>query len=326
MFSGKKIVIAGGSGFIGQATAARWGLDNDVSILTRGPGHEPNNAYNSNASINVRYLQWDARSQGDWAASLKGADMLINLSGKSVNCRYTPKNKREILISRVHATDALGEAVRACPIPPKLWINAASATIYRHAQDRPQDEASGEMHNDFSVQVCKEWEAAFFAQTTPYTRKVALRTAIVLGHGGVLVPFKRLALAGLGGHQGSGRQMFSWIHINDLCRIIEWNADRPEEEGVYNASAPGPVTNDEFMQTLRTTLNIPFGLPAPALLLRIGALLIGTETELLLKSRWVIPARLIGEGFVFQYPRIENALADLLADEQIKESHVRASA
>ena len=325
MFSGKKIVIAGGSGFIGRAMAARWAADNEVTILTRELSGEANNAYDQGESLNVRYARWDAKTVEGWAAALKGADVLINLSGKSVNCRYTPRNRRAILSSRVDATEALGAAIEACPIPPKLWINAASATIYRHAEDRPQDEATGEMHNDFSVQVCKAWEAAFFAQKTPYTRKVALRMAIVLGHGGVLVPYKRLALAGLGGHQGNGRQMFSWIHIDDLCRMVEWLADRPESEGVYNASAPTPVCNEAFMQSIRATLNVPFGLPAPAVLLRMAAMVIGTEVELLLKSRWVIPARLSSEGFVFQYPRIDKAVADLLNDGRVKHSNAAAN-
>jgi uncharacterized protein (TIGR01777 family) len=323
MFYQKKIVIAGGSGFIGQAMAERWAADNEVVILTRGL-NAGNNAYGSRQFANVQYVEWDARSTGSWTSVIKGADVLINLCGKSVNCRYTTGNRQAILTSRIQSTRALGAAIRQCTKPPKLWINAGSATIYRHATDRPQDEATGEMHNDFSVQVCKAWEAAFNAQSTPYTRKVVLRTAIVLGDGGVLVPFKRLVLTGLGGHQGDGRQMFSWIHIEDLCRMVAWIADHPEEEGIYNASAPGPVSNRAFMQELRKVLGVSFGLPAPACLLRIGAWIIGTETELLLKSRWVLPARLLREGFEFLYPDIQKAMKNLLIDEPVIESHSHA--
>ncbi len=325
MISNKKIVIAGGSGFIGRAMAARWSADNEVIILTRSLGGAQDNSYGGRQSGTVREITWDAQTIGPWTDTLKGADILLNLSGKSVNCRYTAANKRAILESRVRATNVLGAAVKACTRPPKLWINAASATIYRHAEDRPQDEAGGEIHNDFSVQVCKAWEAAFDAHSLPYTRKAALRMAIVLGQGGVLVPFRRLATAGLGGRQGSGRQMFSWIHIDDLCRIVEWLEQKDEATGTYNASAPGPVPNERFMQELRRALNIPAGLPAPAWMIRIGAGLIGTEAELLLKSRWVIPTRLLNEGFAFRYPGIREALADLLENKAIQESSLPAN-
>lgn len=318
MFRQLKIVIAGGSGFMGSAMAARWASENSVTILSRQQRKGSNNSYLRQATrvSGVQYLYWDGQTLGPWAAALDGADLLINLTGKSVNCRYHAANRAAILNSRVTATSVLGAAVQQCVMPPALWVNASSATIYRHAEDRPQDEATGEQHNDFSVQVCKAWESTFNAITLPHTRKAILRSAIVLGRGGVLVPYARLARLGLGGPQGSGRQMFSWIHIVDVCRILEWLWDHPEQDGVFNASAPGPVTNTVFMHDVRKALGIPFGLPAPEGLLRLGGRIIGTEPELLLKSRWVLPSRLLAAGFDFSYPDLPAALHHLLCQPQ----------
>jgi uncharacterized protein (TIGR01777 family) len=210
------------------------------------------------------------------------------------------------------ATTILGAAIKQTSKPPSLWINGGSATIYRHATDKPQDEYTGEMHNDFSVQVCKAWEQSFNVIELPDTRKVILRMAIVFGKGGVLVPYSRLVKFGLGGKQGNGKQMFSWIHIADLISIVEWLYKNNNANGTYNASAPNPVSNNEMMHEIRKCLGILFGLPAPAWLLKIGAQLIGTETELLLKSRWVVPARLLKEGYTFKYPSLPTALKDIL--------------
>jgi uncharacterized protein (TIGR01777 family) len=267
----------------------------------------------------VRYVYWDAQHTGDWVQYLEGSDVLINLAGRSVNCRYTEARKQEIMESRVAATRVLGEALQELKQPPALWVNGASATIYRHADDRAQDEFTGEIENDFSVQVCKAWEHAFAQATVPHTRKAVLRMAIVLGSGGALVPYRRLVNLGLGGKHGTGRQMFSWIHETDLCRIVEWLYDHPGQSGVYNAAAPGPVSNSRLMMLLRRLLHRPFGLPAPEWLLQLGAGIIGTETELLLKSRWVLPARLLQQGFVFAYPELENALRQIIShDSKIK--------
>jgi uncharacterized protein (TIGR01777 family) len=314
----KKIIIAGGTGFIGQALAARWGKDNRILILGRQGAGAHNNAYGHQAltaaeGYHITYWRWDGqRVETHWAKEIEGCDLVINLAGRSVNCRYSPRNRQQILDSRVNATKAIGQAIREATMPPKLWINAASATIYRHAQDRPQDEYTGEPGTGFSVQVCQSWEMAFFELRTPFTRKIALRTAITLGEGGVLVPYRRLINWGLGGRQGSGRQMYSWVHIEDIGRSIEWFLDHPELEGIYNMAAPGPITNTCFMATLRKLMGRRFGLPAPAWLLKLGAALIGTETELVLKSRWVLPTKLEQTGFRFQYPRLEEALAAIL--------------
>jgi uncharacterized protein (TIGR01777 family) len=314
----KKIIIAGGSGFIGQALAARWGKDNRILILGRQDTQAHNNSYGRKAltaaeGYHITHWRWDGyQVEPHWAKEIEGCDLVINLAGRSVNCRYNRRNRQEILESRVNATKAIGQAIREATMPPKLWLNAASATIYRHAQDRPQDECTGEPGSGFSVQVCQSWEKAFFEQRTPFTRKIALRTAITLGEGGVLVPYRRLIRWGLGGRQGSGRQMYSWVHVEDIGRAVEWFFDHPELEGVYNIAAPGPVTNNCFMATLRKLEGRCFGLPAPTWLLKLGAALIGTETELLLKSRWVIPTKLEQTGFRFRYPQLDEALAAIL--------------
>jgi len=315
MFQNKKIVIAGGSGYIGQAMAARWSAGNDIIVLTRNAGNKADNTYgHRHNAARLRYVHWDAQHPGAWQQELEGCDVLINLAGRSVNCRYNEARKKEILESRVAATRVLGEALQLLKQSPALWVNGASATIYRHADDHPQDEFTGEMENDFSVQVCKAWEQAFAAAVVPHTRKAALRMAIVLGKGGALVPYMRLVKMGLGGRHGCGRQMFSWVHETDLCRMVEWLYDHPEQEGVYNAAAPGPVSNAVLMQLLRRSLHRPFGLPAPEWLLQLGAGIIGTETELLLKSRWVVPARLLQAGFEFEYPALEDALRQIISD------------
>jgi uncharacterized protein (TIGR01777 family) len=291
----KKIVIAGGSGFIGQALTARWSKENRVVILGRTTG-----------------VRWDGeRVEPHWSKEIDGCDIVVNLAGRTVNCRYTRRNRKEILDSRLNSTKAIGQAVREATVPTKLWVNMSSATIYRNAKDRAQDEFTGEVENDFSVQVCKCWEAAFFGERTPFTRKVAIRTAITLGNGGALVPLRRLTAMGLGGRQGSGNQMFSWVHVEDIGRAIEWFLEHPELEGAFNICAPTPVTNSRFMAALRRSMGRRIGLPAPAWLLKVGAALIGTETELLLKSRWVLPTRIQQSGFAFAYPQLEKALDHL---------------
>ncbi len=312
----KKIVIAGGSGFIGRNIAAWFATNNEVVILSRQTKDAVNNAYSSRdlptaESKNIRLVQWQTGSE-DWRQEIDGCDLVINLAGKSVNCRYTAKNKSEIINSRVDTTRAIGKAIAAAVQPPKLWINAASATIYRHATDRPQDELTGEMHHDFSVQVCRLWEKTFFDQRTPFTRKVAFRMAITLGAGGVMVPYFNLIKFGLGGKQGSGQQMYSWVHITDVCRSIEFAWNNTQLEGAVNVSAPNPVTNKTFMQLLRRATGARLGLPAPAWMLKIGAAVIGTETELILKSRWVVPTLLLQNGFTFSYPKLEDAFTEIV--------------
>jgi uncharacterized protein (TIGR01777 family) len=310
----KKIIIAGGTGFIGQRLAKYFCDSNRIVILTRQLPDQQNNAYQSSLiqHANIEYVKWDGKNLGTWALSFMNADVVINLAGKSVNCRYNEKNKQEIFDSRTNATKAIGEAIRTIHNPPTLWINAASATIYRHAEDRPQDEYTGEHHNDFSVQVCKLWEKTFYEEQTPQTRKVALRMAITLGDGGVMVPYFNLLKFGLGGHQGSGKQMYSWVHIEDVCRAVDWIYNHPEMNGTYNIASPFPVRNNEFMKTLRNVSGAKISLPAFKWMLRIGAKLIGTETELILKSRWVVPTKMLESGFEFKYAELNNALQNIV--------------
>ncbi|MBA9078239.1 TIGR01777 family oxidoreductase [Rufibacter quisquiliarum] len=297
-----KIIIAGGSGFIGQLLSQHFtGKGDEVILLTRKP---------SARQTPARHVQWDATHLGPWVQHLEKADVLINLTGKSVNCRYTQKNRRAIISSRVNATQVLGEAVRQLQSPPPLWVNAASATIYRHALDGPQDELTGEVGTGFSVEVCTKWENAFYSQHTPGTRKIGLRLAIVLAQGGGVMPYYlNLARFGLGGRQGNGLQCFSWIHAQDLINSLEFLIQHEELEGDFNLAAPRPVPNHLFMQTVRNALGRGFGLRARKWMLEVGAWLLRTETELLLKSRWVAPARLLQAGYRFQVNTIEEAVA-----------------
>lgn len=323
----KKIIIAGGTGFIGRALANYFAPDNNVVILTRNI-KATNNAF-SKFSIdeslgNVRLAQWNGKDVEEWATEIDGSDMVINLSGKSVNCRYTAKNKQEIFDSRTYSTKAIGDAIKNSVVPPKLWINAASATIYRHATDKPQDEYNGEMHDDFSVQVCKLWEKALFDQRTPFTRKVAFRTAITLGEGGVMKPYLNLVKFGLGGRQGSGKQMDSWVHVEDVCRAVDFMFEQHELEGVFNLSAPNPVTNNVFMETVRQATGHIIGLPAYEWMLKIGAFIIGTEPELILKSRWVMPTKLLEAGFTFKYPELTDAIDNIIKKVPTKSYHLFA--
>ena len=295
-----RIIISGGSGFLGQSLARFFTERGDqVSIISRSRFNYP-----------VKQISWS--DSEEILNALEGSDVLINLAGKSVNCRYTEKNRQEILDSRVATTRKLGTWLKTLANPPKAWLNASTATIYRHAEDRPMTEANGEIGDDFSMNVAKAWEAEFFSYEIKGMRQVAMRTSIVMGNsGGAFIPLKRLTKLGLGGKMGTGTQMVSWIHIEDFCRAVAWIIDHPELEGPVIITAPNPVTNAVQMKVLRNALKVPFGLPATQTLLRIGALLIGTETELILKSRWVLPEKLQHSGFNFAYPEIQEAFFDL---------------
>lgn len=312
-----KFILAGGSGFIGNALTNYFGADNEIVILSRSSKSNVNNAFREfelkeEARKNLRFVYWDGQHTDAWCKEIDGANLVINLSGKSVNCRYNERNKKEIFDSRVNATKAIGEAISKAVVPPQLWINAASATIYKHATTQAWDEYNGEYENDFSVQVCKLWEKTFFEQRTAFTRKVALRMAVTLGTGGVMIPYLNLCKCGLGGKQGTGKQMFSWVHEEDICRVVEFMWQHKEPEGVFNVSSPNPVNNETFMRLLRKSAGHTCGLPAYEWMLNIGALLIGTETELLLKSRWVLPTKLLEKGFIFRYNNIEEAFQNII--------------
>ena len=290
-------VVAGASGYVGQHL--RRALDAEgIRVRTIGRG----------AGADARW--GDDRGL---TAVLDGADLLVNLAGRSVSCRYSKRNADAILSSRTETTAALGRALARADDPPALWVNASTGTIYRDARDRPQDEATGELGTGFSVAVARAWEHELFAAPAPI-RKVALRMAIVLGSGGgALNPFIDLARTGFGGRMGSGTQVFSWVHVDDVVRAILHLHAVPAIAGPVNVATPHPVRNAELMAAVRATFGRSHGLPLPAGLLELGARVIRTETELVLKSRWVHPGVLLDSGFSFAYPLLPEALAAIAA-------------
>lgn len=303
-----RIVIPGGAGYLGGFLVEHFArLGWEVVVLTRQPVAPISGA---------RSVAWDGRARGDWARELDGAAALVNLAGRSVNCRYHAHNRAVIYASRLESTRVLGAALAACSAPPPVWVNASSATIYRHALDRPMDERTGELGSGFSVDVCRKWEQTLWDAPTPATRKVALRSALVLGpgKGGALHPLHRLACLGLGGPMAGGRQWVSWVHAADFAGAVAWVVGCEALSGPINCASSHPVPNREFMRTLRRVCGRPFGLPAARWMLELGAFVLGTETELLLKSRWVVPTLLLESGFRFRYPELEPALHALLAE------------
>ncbi|MEQ9165779.1 MAG: TIGR01777 family oxidoreductase [Fulvivirga sp.] len=299
-----KMVIAAGTGYLGRVLIKHFKSKvNEVIILARGAHSDYDN---------VKFIQWDAINLGHWTTSLEGADALINLTGKSVDCRYNEGNKALIYSSRLLSTEILGRAISKCINPPKVWVNASSATIYRHSLDKQMDEEDGEIGEGFSVDVCQKWEAAFNQAKTPFTNKITARIGIVLGkEGGAFIPLKKIVKCGLGGNMGKGNQYFSWIHEDDFASVIEHFITN-NRMGIYNVTAPSPIRNKDLMRLLRDKLGVNIGLHNPKFLLEIGAFLMSTETELLLKSRNVIPARLLNEGFTFKYNKLEQALDNLI--------------
>ena len=300
----RKIILAGGSGYLGKVLASYYkDKATNIIVLSRSKREDREN---------IRFVLWDGVNKGPWVQELEGADLLINLCGKNVNCRYTEKNRKAILRSRIEPTKLLGEVIADLSEPPACWIQLASATIYRHAEDHFQDEDQGATGTGFSVDVCKAWEETFWNCKIPRTKKVLLRVGIVLGRSdGVMPRLKNLVKWGMGGRQGNGRQYISWIHEQDLARITEWVVENGNEGDTYNATSPEAIQNADLMKLLRQTYGIPFGLPAPQWLLEAGALLIGTETELILKSRWVYPGLLLKKGFQFHFAKAEHAIHEI---------------
>jgi uncharacterized protein len=310
-----RIVIPGGHGHLGLLLSQHFsGLGHDVTTLTRD--------LHRGAETPWKRVGWDGQNLGDWVDALADADVLINLVGRSVDCRYNSKNRQQILQSRVQSTAVLGQAIQALGRAPRLWLNASTATIYRHSYDRNMDEFTGELGGEehdapaswgFSVEVAKEWEKAFFAAPTPQTRKVALRAAMVMSleAGGLFEMLSRLVRMGLGGTWGSGLQYMSWIHEEDFCRSVEFLIEHEGIEGAVNLAAPNPVSNEEFLFVLRDAWGIDYGLKLREWMLNVGALLLRTETELLLKSRRVVPGVLQQNGFEFSFPEWPVAALDL---------------
>lgn len=302
----KKIILAGGTGTMGLILQGHFAEQGDeVVVLTRRPGLKQH--------AKARVAAWDGRTLGAWANELDDADVLINLAGRSVDCRYTAANKALILNSRVDATRVLHEAVAACTNPPALWINLSSATVYRHAEDRPMDEATGELGTDFSPQVVLAWEKEFFKHQRSGVRQVAVRCAIVFSNGGGALPrFVDLVRLGLGGHHGSGTQYVSWVHEADVAQFFQWLIDSPAVDGIINLAAPNPLPERELMRSLRQRLKPVVAFNIPEWMLGIGAVLLRTETELVLKSRRVVSTRAQALGYAFRHERITSALDDLL--------------
>lgn len=309
-----KIIIPGGSGQLGQVLAR--GLQqasHEVVILTRKPTMQ-----------SWRTVQWDGETLGNWAGEFEGADAVINLAGQSVNCRYTSENRKIIIESRIKSTRVVGDAIAQAWKPPPVWLQASTATIYAHRYDAPNDETTGIIGGSepnapdtwrFSIDVATEWERALKESPTPNTRRVAMRTAIVM-HPNSGSPFDiilRLVRFGLGGQAGDGRQYMSWIHDQDFVRAVLWLIEHEDLEGPVNLAAPNPLTNAEFMRTLRAAWGVAFGLPAFEWMLELGAFMLNSETELILKSRRVIPTKLMQSGFEFQFPNWSDAAKELCA-------------
>jgi len=308
-----RIVIPGGSGQVGRVLARHFQeRGHHITILTRGPH-----------TAQWQTVHWDGRNPGLWTQYLEGADVCINLTGRSVNCRYTAENREEIYNSRIRSTRLLGEVIAGLADPPWIWLNASTATIYRHALDGAMDEATGQLGGNepdapntwkFSIRVARDWEEALFGAPTPRTRKVAMRSAITFSPapGNAFAILSNLVRLGLGGKQGNGRQFVSWIHETDFARAVEFLIYREYLDGPVNIASPNPLPNREFMEVLRDAWGMPNGLPAPAPLLELAAFFMRTETELVLKSRRVVPGRLLDEGFEFQFPTWPEAAADLV--------------
>jgi len=308
-----RIVLTGGSGQMGTLLARHFDEQgHQVVVIARSVQAAP-----------WRVVEWDGATLGDWCSELERADLLINLAGRSVNCRYTPANRKAIKDSRVQSTLLLGRAIARLAHPPRVWMNASTATIYRHALDRAMDEETGEIGGNerdcpsswrFSIDVATSWEEAFFSAVAPRTRKIALRSAMTMSpdRGGIFAELLRLVRLGLGGTAGSGDQYVSWIHEVDFIRSIEFLMAHEQLEGPVNLAAPNPLPNRDFMRALRRAWGTRVGLPAPRPLLELGAVFLRTETELILKSRRVVPGRLLRGGFEFQFPEWPGAARDLV--------------
>jgi len=313
--TGKKlrIVIPGGSGHVGCTLARHFHEHgHDVVVLSRGTSSFP-----------WRTVHWDGVQAGAWVKDLDGADVVINLAGRSVNCRYTPKNRRAIMDSRIESTRAIGEAIACAGHPPALWMNASTATIYRHALDRAMDEATGAIGGGetgtpsswrFSIDVARAWEQAFFDIPAPRTRKVALRSAMIMSPeaGGIFATLHALVRARLGGRAATGEQYISWIHETDFLRAVDLLIARSDISGCVNVCSPEPLPNQAFMKILREACGVRLGLPASRWMLQAGAWFLRTETELILKSRRVEPRRLLEMGFQFEFPQWPKAASDLM--------------
>ena len=298
----KTILIAGGTGFIGKTLEEHFSNKGyTVKILSRNPKRE-------------NEIYWDAKTMNaSWIFHLENLDVLINLTGKTINCRFTDANKKAIKDSRVVSTQLLGQAIDTCKNPPKAWMNSSTTSIYKESFTTEMTDDNTDYGNDFESEVATVWEKAFYKSENPKTRKIVLRTSIVLGNNeGAFVPLKKLTQFGLGGKQGNGKQKVSWIHETDFARAVDFLINNEDASGPFNLCVPEPTDNKTMMQTFRKVLGVPFGLSHPKILLEIGAFFMQTETELILKSRNVVPKKLLESGFKFQFPTIASAIKNLI--------------
>jgi uncharacterized protein len=313
----KPIVLAGGSGLIGRLLAQHFTAQgHPVVVLTRGKERRAHG---------IEYRTWDPENPIELHRELDGAHAVIGLAGASVDRRYNAAGKWNILHSRLSSTLAIGDAIARCTEPPEVWVQLSTATIYRHAEERPMDQYTGELGTGFSVEVARSWEALANSFDLPHTRTTLLRCAMVMSQlGGVLPKLVQFTRMGLGGRHGSGDQYMSWIHGQDLCRAVQHILDRPDAAGVYDVAAPEPTRDGYLMAQLRARFTPLLALPQPKWLLELGAFFMRTETELLLKSRRVVPTRLLREGFTFRYPGITSALLHSLGGSRNLEQHEAA--
>lgn len=309
-----KAVIPGGSGHIGSLLSRTFGADgHEIVVLSRNPTFNPS----------AKVVQWDGRTEGGWVEEVDGADVVINLAGRSVNCRYNKHNLTQMLRSRVESTEAVGAAIAQATRPPQVWLQASTATIYAHSDGPPNDE-EGEIGGNeanvpaywaFSVDIARAWERALADAATPGTRKLALRTAILMGteRGGAFDLLARLTRVGLGGPLGGGQQYMSWIHEFDFVEALQFLIEHDDLDGPVNLAAPAPLPQREFMEELRRAMGVRIGLPATKLMVEIGAFALRTDPELIMKSRRVVPGRLPERGFVFKYPTWPEAAPELVS-------------
>jgi uncharacterized protein (TIGR01777 family) len=299
----KRIILAGGSGFVGHALAPiLLAKGCEVIVLGRGAARRKDG---------IDHQQWDGKTIGGWASALEGAEAVVNLTGKNINCRHTAENRREITRSRVDSVRALGEAITRCATPPKVFVQTSGVGYFGDTGAKVADE-DAPLGSDFPAEVCRQWEGAFDALDLPATRKVVFRLGVVLGRdGGALPVLEKLTRWFLGGAVGSGRQFISWIHVADIVRMFASAIEQPELAGLFNATAPAPVTNSEFMRELRHALHRPWSPPVPAPFVRAGAWLMGSDGGLALLSSRCAPRRFLEQGFQFQFPNLRDALANL---------------
>lgn len=308
-----KVVIPGGSGQVGQLLARHFISQNhEVVILCRG------------AAVRTgRTVSWDGQTLGEWASEIDGADVVVNLAGRTVNCRYTKENLQQMMDSRVDSTRIVGQAIESAAKPPQLWLQMSTATIYAHRFDAPNDEATGIIGGNepdvpgywgYSVEIAKNWEKTLNEANTPSTRRIALRTAMVMSpdREGIFDVMSRLVRFGLSGSAAGGEQFVSWIHDRDFIRAIDYLITHEDMVGPVNIAAPGPLPYNDFMRAMRSSWRMPIGLPAMKWMLEIGAWVMRTDTELVLKSRRVVPGKLLERGFVFDFAEWSTAAEDLV--------------